>query len=528
MFIENLIIGAGPSGIQLGYFMSKYNINYLIVEQNKNCGSFFEKYPHSKELISLNKIYTGQNDPDFNLRHDWNSLLNDEDFLFKNYSKELYPNSDDLKKYLNAFSEKFNINIIFNQKISKIEKNNKLFYLFEGDQIKYTCVKLIIATGLSKKVMPKFLNDNDDRIIHYSDFPNNYFMDLNNLNEFNNKHVVFIGAGNSAFELANLLLNNCATITIISKNKLFENSNMITKYSGSLRMKYLKVLDSFYLKSQVAILENNINPYEQISSINIINDNLVFYISNTQTTTQNTRILQVPGKIFKVICCTGTKFDDSIFNFEIEKTVNDKFPKIDHKYQSSNIENLYFIGNLMHSKDYKISSGGFIHGFRYLIKLFTHINYNLPFKCKIFEFNGSLDIYEQLAKYILYRINTSSDLYQMHSVLCDNFYYNSYEKKIYYYENVTKELIQYEKIHNGKQHVCVGLQSVLEKNKKYDVRDVHMFERFNQSYLHPYFDILNNHGRNVKTLPEELFINFSEDRFLHEVKDILKTCPLIF
>lgn len=516
MYFENIILGAGPSGIQLGYFMYKHNLNYLIIEKTQNSGSFFEKYPHSKELISLNKNYTGSDNNEFNLRHDWNSLLNDEGFLFKQYSKELYPNSNDLKKYLIDFSEKFGLNIVYNLNIIKIEKTDNLFYLFDNDDMKYYCKNLIIATGLSKKVMPKLLDNNDERFIHYSDFPNNYFKEDINLNKFNNKHIVFIGSGNSTFELANILINHCATIAVWSRTKLYENSSLVTKYSGALRMKYLKVADSFYLKSQVALIDD----VECNKDCSIGVENNMLRLDNS--------FIKIPGIIFKVICCTGWKFDDSIFNFNIEKTLKDKFPKIDYKYQSTNVENLYFIGNLMHSTDYKISSGGFIHGFRYLIKLFTHINYKIPFKCKIFQFNGSLSIYNELAEHIMLRINTSSDLYQMHTILCDNFYYEPKEQKIYYYENVTINLVKNGIIHNCKNSTCVGLENVLERNKKFDVRNVHVFERYNQSYLHVAFYIQKYDKFNyIKTLPEELFIDFSSELFLSEIKDILKTCPLI-
>ena len=51
---DNIIIGAGPAGIQLGYFFQKHNIKYLIIEKSDICASFFNKYPHSKQLISLN------------------------------------------------------------------------------------------------------------------------------------------------------------------------------------------------------------------------------------------------------------------------------------------------------------------------------------------------------------------------------------------------------------------------------------------------------------------------------------------
>ena len=44
-------------------------------EQNAVVGSFLVKYPRHGVLISLNKRNTGRDRPEFNMRHDWNSLL---------------------------------------------------------------------------------------------------------------------------------------------------------------------------------------------------------------------------------------------------------------------------------------------------------------------------------------------------------------------------------------------------------------------------------------------------------------------
>ena len=79
---DNIIIGGGPAALQCGYYFKKYNINYIILEKNSICGSFFYNYPHCNKLISINKKNTGSDNLDFNLRHDWNSLLNDEKFIF--------------------------------------------------------------------------------------------------------------------------------------------------------------------------------------------------------------------------------------------------------------------------------------------------------------------------------------------------------------------------------------------------------------------------------------------------------------
>ena len=41
-------------------------------------GSFFDTYPRHDRLISINKRHTGKTNKEFNMRHDWNSLLSDD------------------------------------------------------------------------------------------------------------------------------------------------------------------------------------------------------------------------------------------------------------------------------------------------------------------------------------------------------------------------------------------------------------------------------------------------------------------
>ena len=75
------VIGAGPGGLQMGYFLQRANRDYIIFERSNTTGSFFVKYPRHRKLISINKIYTGKTNKEFNLRHDWNSLISDDESL---------------------------------------------------------------------------------------------------------------------------------------------------------------------------------------------------------------------------------------------------------------------------------------------------------------------------------------------------------------------------------------------------------------------------------------------------------------
>ena len=88
-------------------------------------GSFFRKYPRRRKLISLNKVNTGEKNNEFNLRHDWNSLIIDKinykDHLkFTLYTNQNFPNADFLVKYLEDFRKKYNLNIKFNSKVFNI------------------------------------------------------------------------------------------------------------------------------------------------------------------------------------------------------------------------------------------------------------------------------------------------------------------------------------------------------------------------------------------------------------------------
>lgn len=432
---DNIIIGAGPAGLQLGYFFKKANINYVILERGKKSATFFSKYPHTEKLISINKKYTGSDNKDFNLRHDWNSLLNEEDLLFTNYSDEYYPSNKDLVLYLNDFAIKNNLNIVYNSNVIKVNKNEEDYELevIENEkEFKYSCNKLIIATGLSKVVKPDGDYNVKTPILHYGEYPKNYFKKKENLEKFKNKTLLIIGNGNCSYELANHLNKYCSKISILGRNN--KSWAITSHYTGDIRGVYLQFLDTFYLKSLNSI------SWEKIHKIlleqNNENDKYSIYrICSNECSVLHPIIRDVDDKFDNVILCTGWKFDNSIFNFDVSTKFDDKYPAINYNFESINNNNLYFIGSLMHSLDFKKSSGGFIHGFRYLIQHF--FNYNYTKIHNIYKFSNV----NLLIDHILYKINNSSALYQMYGVLSDIFFLDN-DNNYLYFNNVPKNFVK--------------------------------------------------------------------------------------
>ena len=148
-----IIIGAGPAGLQMGYFLKKNNRDYIIIEGSDQPGSFFEKFPRHKALLTMNKRFTGYEDKERRLRYDWNSLLSDSPSMeFRHYSKRYLPNNDEYQAYLVDFARYFSLSIHYNITIEKISMQDKTFHLADDRGSIYTCSVLIIATGVTKPV----------------------------------------------------------------------------------------------------------------------------------------------------------------------------------------------------------------------------------------------------------------------------------------------------------------------------------------------------------------------------------------
>ena len=198
---DYIIVGAGPAGLQMGYFLGKANRDYLILEGSNSTGSFFATQPRHRTLLSTNKRFNWFEEDDFNMRHDWNSLLTDDfSHRFRDYSDELYPTADDLHRYLIAFAEKFAIQIQYNTRVKSIAQasdGSSNFVLTDKTGIQYTCARLLMATGAVGPYIPEEIEG-----IELAEGYEDHDIDPK---RYENKRVTIIGRGNSAFEVANHL-----------------------------------------------------------------------------------------------------------------------------------------------------------------------------------------------------------------------------------------------------------------------------------------------------------------------------------
>jgi hypothetical protein len=137
----------------------------------------------------------------------------------------------------------------------------------------------------------------------------------------------------------------------------------------------------------------------------------------------------------RVIMCTGWRFDSSIFDHSCkpELAINDRFPGQTSEWESTNVEDLYFAGTLSQQRDYKVTTSGFIHGFRYNIRALVRM-FERKYHMKDWPARSVPKTPEGLAEAILERVNKSSGLWQQFGFLCDMIVPGSNGEMEYYEE----------------------------------------------------------------------------------------------
>ncbi len=405
----NIIIGAGPAGLQMAYLLGRAGRSYLVLEAASGAGAFFETQPRHRKLLSINKVHNHYPEPEFNLRHDWNSLLSDgEGFLFKEFSSDLFPNADALVSYLRNFAQRAELRIRYETPVSHIHRDDAGFEVATATGDTLRCERLFVATGAVAENLP-----DDIEGIELADTYNTHTLDKAT---YENKRVAIIGAGNSAFETANHLAGSAAVIHILVKEPV--KHAWQTHFPGHLRAVNNDILDMYQLKSLHATL--GFVPKKIIRK-----PDGVFRVSMEEEcphwSTPSTIGLDLDYDA--VICCTGWKYvPTQLFSESAQPELSPcgRYPVLSPTWESS-VPGMYFIGTSMAARDKKAASP-FIHGFRYNVRTLFNILDEQHEGASIAEDWGQIDEaagLRQLCSKLVDRVSVASGLYQMNAVLVD-------------------------------------------------------------------------------------------------------------
>jgi len=445
--VETLILGAGPAGLQLSYSLSRQGRDHLILEAAERAGSFFEHYPRHRKLLSINKLYTGYDDPEINLRWDWNSLLDDGyEVLFRDYSKRYFPDAGDLARYCRAYAEHHALPVRYRTRADRVERAaDGGFRVTTSRGDVYHAARLVVATGVSKLNLPDFPG------VELAERYDDVSVDPD---DFIGQRVLIVGKGNAAFETADNLVETASLLHLASPRSI--QMAWQSHFVGHVRAVNNNVLDTYQLKSQNALLDASIERIER----------------NGKALAVTVRYSHACGEVERltydrVILCTGFRFDSSIFAPEVEPelVIDDRFPAQTAEWESVNVPHLYFGGVLMQARDYKTTTSAFIHGFRYNMRALARV-LERKYHGADWPHRGLGDATPAaLTDAFLQRINRSSALWQQFGYLADLVSVGG-DGRARYYEEVPVDLVDEGAFGDHPEHYRLTLEYGPEHKQK--------------------------------------------------------------
>ncbi|MGP4109740.1 FAD-dependent oxidoreductase [Streptomyces sp. 4N509B] len=397
---DYLIIGAGPAGLQLAALAERDGRDYAVLERGAGPGTFFTRFPRHRTLISINKVHSGYADPEQRLRMDWNSLLSDDpSLLFTRYTPRYFPDADDMVRYLADFAAATGARVHYDTEVTRISRDDDGFAVTDQGGRTWRAARLVVATGVSRPYVPPI--PGIEHVEQYDTFDTDPA-------SFTDQRVLVVGKGNSAFETADSLMEHAAVIHVAGPHSV--RLAWQTHFVGHLRAINNNFLDTYQLKSENAVLDGTIERIEPRPGGGF---RVLFRYART---VEALRELAYD----RIVACTGFRFDASVFDESCRPAlvIRDRFPEQTAAYESTTVPGLYFAGTLTQVRDFKKSTSGFIHGFRYGARALHHIlgqrHHDTPWPTTALDASP-----EAISEAITARVNRSSALWQQFGVLGD-------------------------------------------------------------------------------------------------------------
>ncbi|AXO79348.1 NAD(P)/FAD-dependent oxidoreductase [Olleya aquimaris] len=214
---ETLIIGGGQAGFSVAYFLRRYKIDYLILDdQDKAGGSWLQTWD-SLKLFSPTQ---------FSSLSGW---------AMPKGNKE-YPSKMDFIRYMEQYQARYKFNIERQTKVLEVYKMDFGFKVKTKTGY-YYCKTLVSATGTAQNpFIPKYTNKEQfSRIMLHS---SNY----KNADTFKNKSVLIVGGGNSGAQI----LAEVSKVANIQWVTMTEPSFLPDDIDG--RYLFIDATDKFYGK----------------------------------------------------------------------------------------------------------------------------------------------------------------------------------------------------------------------------------------------------------------------------------------
>lgn len=246
--LDVLIIGGGPIGLAAGLAAKRKGLNYLIVEKGCLVNSLYN-YPTHMTFFSTSELLE----------------LGGIPFISHNPK----PTRGEALEYYRRVQQSEELQIKLYEKVASVTPTASGFEV-KTDRGAYTAKKVVAATGFYD--IPNLMNvpgEELPKVKHYYDDPHLYA----------GRHVLVVGAANSAIDAALETYRKGATVTLVVRSKEISH-----------RVKYWVRPDI-----ENRIKEGSINAYFESSIKEITPESVVLNTPKGEVTIQNEHVLAMTG-----------------------------------------------------------------------------------------------------------------------------------------------------------------------------------------------------------------------------------------
>jgi thioredoxin reductase len=347
-----VVVGSGPGGLQLSYFLTRLGVEHAVISANDASGGMFQRFPVFQRLVTWTKPQAPvARDSERYEWFDWNSLLAEElehCFLVRDLMDggSYFPTRVEMEKGLSSFAERAGVTVRYETVWQGTRRGEDGFVLATSDG-DYRCKVAVFAVGMAQPWKPA--------IEGLADVP--HYVDIKPPRDYAGKRVLLIGKRNSGFELADGLLTHARQIILISPRPA--RISVLTHSTAAARARYLQPYEDHVLGGGNAVLDASIERVERTQR--------GYRVHTKGTTTPRDLVLDVD----EVVAATGFAVPlGDLPQLGVATFYQNRLPAQTPFWESATVPGIYFAGAITQGaiglRKYGIpSNSAAVHGFRY-------------------------------------------------------------------------------------------------------------------------------------------------------------------
>ena len=352
-----VVVGSGPGGLQVSYYLSRLGIDHAVISADPAPGGMFRQFPFFQRLLSWTKPHTAfAHDSREYERYDFNSLV-----AFEHANRAVmpglmdgsseFPSRAEMEAGINEFVRRTGLVVRYDTPWEETSRDGQHFVLHTPDGDYRTRV-LIFAVGAAQPRMPEEI-PGIEHAAHY--------VDTREAASYAGKRLFLMGKANSAFELASGLLQWASPIILASPRPAQLSVNIHSL--GGVRARYVQPWEDAELGGGVFILDASTERLERHEG------------GITVHTRRSDNGEPFVAEADEVIAATGFSAPlRDLPDLGVATFGRSGLPTMTNHYESATVPGVYFAGTITQGvsglKKFGIPpNSGAVQGFRYNARL---------------------------------------------------------------------------------------------------------------------------------------------------------------